>query len=52
MKRFEGKIVLVTGASTGIGLETIQRLLAEGGVVYAAHRRKADSLDLSGSAID
>jgi meso-butanediol dehydrogenase/(S,S)-butanediol dehydrogenase/diacetyl reductase len=49
MKRFEGKIVLVTGASTGIGLETIQRLLAEGGVVYAAHRRKADGLDLSGA---
>ena len=49
MKRFEGKIALVTGASTGIGLETIQRLLAEGGVVYAAHRRKADGLDLGGA---
>ncbi|MDQ0474007.1 SDR family NAD(P)-dependent oxidoreductase [Labrys wisconsinensis] len=46
MKRFEDKVVLVTGASTGIGLETIRRVLAEGGTVYAAHRRRTDGLDL------
>jgi len=46
MKRFEGKVALVTGASTGIGLETIRRILAEGGDVFAAHRRKPEGIDL------
>lgn len=41
MNRFAGKVVLVTGASTGIGLETIKRIAAEGGRVFAAHRRAA-----------
>jgi meso-butanediol dehydrogenase/(S,S)-butanediol dehydrogenase/diacetyl reductase len=39
MNRFDGKVVLVTGASTGIGLETIRRIAAEGGRVFGAHRR-------------
>jgi meso-butanediol dehydrogenase/(S,S)-butanediol dehydrogenase/diacetyl reductase len=39
MQRFAGKVVLVTGASTGIGLETIKRIAAEGGRLYAGHRR-------------
>ncbi|MFB2553725.1 SDR family NAD(P)-dependent oxidoreductase [Ensifer soli] len=39
MQRFAGKVVLVTGASTGIGLETIRRIRDEGGTVFAAHRR-------------
>jgi NAD(P)-dependent dehydrogenase (short-subunit alcohol dehydrogenase family) len=38
MERFAGKVVLVTGASTGIGLESIRRIQAEGGRVYAGHR--------------
>lgn len=46
MQRFAGKVALVTGASTGIGLETIKRLRAEGGTVFAAHRRGV--LDLEG----
>ncbi|URK86278.1 SDR family oxidoreductase (plasmid) [Rhizobium sp. RCAM05350] len=39
-------MVLVTGASTGIGLETIKRIKNEGGTVFAAHRRGA--LDIEG----
>jgi NAD(P)-dependent dehydrogenase (short-subunit alcohol dehydrogenase family) len=49
MKRFAGKVVLVTGASTGIGLETIFRIQEEGGVVYAAHRRKQPDIDFRGA---
>jgi NAD(P)-dependent dehydrogenase (short-subunit alcohol dehydrogenase family) len=47
MKRFEQKIVLITGASTGIGLETINRIQREGGVVYGAHRESG--VDLLGA---
>lgn len=39
MQRFLGKVVLITGASTGIGLECIKRIGGEGGRVYAGHRR-------------
>jgi NAD(P)-dependent dehydrogenase (short-subunit alcohol dehydrogenase family) len=49
MTRFADKVVLVTGASTGIGLETIVRLQEEGGLVYAAHRRKEREMDLRGA---
>src|SRR5260221_10411235 len=49
MKRFADKVVLVTGASTGIGLETISRIQDEGGLVYAAHRRKQTDIDLRGA---
>ena len=43
MRRFDGKVVLVTGASTGIGLATVARLVEEGGVVFAASRRAFDT---------
>jgi NAD(P)-dependent dehydrogenase (short-subunit alcohol dehydrogenase family) len=36
MQRFEGKITLVTGAGSGIGLATARRLALEGAVVVAA----------------
>jgi NAD(P)-dependent dehydrogenase (short-subunit alcohol dehydrogenase family) len=48
MLRFEGKVVLITGASTGIGLESIRRIEAEGGRVYASHRR-GGVLELGGA---
>lgn len=45
MKRFENKIVLITGASTGIGLASIRRIQSEGGVVAGAHRRSGADLE-------
>jgi len=35
MKRFEGKVVLVTGAGGGIGLATVKRIAQEGATVVA-----------------
>ncbi|NID03282.1 glucose 1-dehydrogenase [Luteibacter jiangsuensis] len=43
-KRFEGKIVAITGASEGIGLATAKAFIAEGARVYITGRRQ-DRLD-------
>lgn len=43
-KRFEGKVVVVTGGTDGIGLVTAQAFSAEGAQVYVTGRRQ-DRLD-------
>ena len=41
MKRFEGKVALVTGAASGIGLATLRRLAGEGAKVLACDMNAA-----------
>ena len=41
-RKLEGKIALVTGGSSGIGLATAQRFVAEGAHVYITGRRTAE----------
>ncbi len=45
MKRFEGKVVLVTGGRTGIGRAIAIRLSDEGATVITAQRRKDEDFE-------
>ena len=38
--KLEGKIALVTGATSGIGLATAKRFVAEGAYVFITSRRE------------
>src|SRR5689334_15660185 len=39
LRRFDGKVAIVTGGASGIGRATAERLVAEGARVYVADRQ-------------
>ena len=43
MKKLEGKIAVITGGSSGIGLATAQRFAIEGAHVFITGRRQSSS---------
>src|SRR5581483_11194302 len=49
-EKLEGKIALVTGANSGIGLATAERFVREGAFVFITGRRQAE-LDQAAAAI-
>src|SRR5271170_601716 len=42
MSKHEGKIAVITGANSGIGLATAQRLASEGAYVFITGRRQSE----------
>jgi NAD(P)-dependent dehydrogenase (short-subunit alcohol dehydrogenase family) len=42
MNKLEGKVAVITGASSGIGLATAQRFVSEGAYVYITGRRQSE----------
>jgi NAD(P)-dependent dehydrogenase (short-subunit alcohol dehydrogenase family) len=42
MKKFEGKVAVITGGNSGIGLATAQRFASEGAYVFITGRRQSE----------
>ena len=51
MRRFEGRVALITGASRGIGLAVAERLVSEGATVVITGR-KPESLTAAVERLD
>ena len=45
MKEFEGKVVVLTGASSGIGYSLLKYFISEGAIVYASSRNEREITD-------
>lgn len=50
--RFEGRTILVTGASSGLGAAAVRRFAAEGGSVYAAARNAERLAEVAAECAD
>ena len=42
MKKLDGKIAVITGGNSGMGLTTAQRFVEEGAYVYITGRRQSE----------
>jgi NAD(P)-dependent dehydrogenase (short-subunit alcohol dehydrogenase family) len=42
MKKLEGKIAVITGGNSGIGLATAQRFVSDGAYVFITGRRQSE----------
>jgi NAD(P)-dependent dehydrogenase (short-subunit alcohol dehydrogenase family) len=48
-KKLEGKVAVITGSNSGIGLAAARRFVAEGAHVFITGRRRAEALRFSSS---